>query len=74
MHEISDQNIIFIILTVVLFMFLGITIMVIIDHKVKIPGYFQHDPFSVSGLHLNHLFTSFFILSVLLIIISSLIN
>ncbi len=72
MHEISDQNIIFITLSVVMFMFLAITIMVIIDHKVRIPGYFQYDPFSVSGLNFYHLFASFFILSVLLIIITSL--
>jgi len=72
MHEISDQDVIFITLTVVLFIFLAITIMVIIDHKVRIPGYFQYDPFSVSGLNVYHIFASFFILSVLTIIIASL--
>ncbi len=72
MHEISNQSIIFIILTVMLLIFIGVIIMIIIDHKVKIPGYFQSDPFSVSGLPFSHLLASFFILSVLLIIISSL--
>ncbi len=72
MHEISDQVIVFIILAIVLFIFIGITVMIIIDHKVKIPGYFQYDPFSVSGLPPAYIIISFFILSGLLIIISSL--
>jgi nitrate/TMAO reductase-like tetraheme cytochrome c subunit len=73
MHELSDQIVMFIVLNVVLFMFLAITILIIIDHKVRIPGHFQHDPFSVSGLRRDHPVTSFFILSMLLIIITSLV-
>ena len=73
MHELSDQNVTLIVLIVVLFMFLGISILIIIDHKTKIPGYFQHKPFGVSGLRREHPVTSFFILSILLIIITSLV-
>ena len=74
MHELSDQNVFFIFLTVVLFVLVAIAVLIIIDHKAKIPEHFQHDPFSISGLRREHPVTGFFTLSVLLVIITSLVS
>lgn len=72
MHELSDQNVFLIVLIVVLSILISIAILIIIDHKTKIPGHFQHDPFSIYGFRREHPVTGFFTLSVLLIIITSL--
>ena len=45
---------IFIALAVMLFVFFAIAILVIIDHKAKIPGVETDDLFSVSGIRRNH--------------------
>lgn len=73
MHGFENGSIIFIILTVLLFMFLGIAILVIIDHKAKIPGQFHDDPFSIMGLRRDHPVISFLTTIILFAIISSLI-
>ncbi len=59
MGQVSPQLVIFIVLTVVLFVLLGIAMLVIIDHKAKIPGAFRNDPFSISGLRTGHPVISF---------------
>lgn len=59
MHQISPALITFIVLTVLLFVMLGIAMLVIIDHKAKIPGTFHNDPFSISGLRRGHPVISF---------------
>ena len=62
----------FIVLTVVLFMMLGIALLVIVDHKAQIPGKFS-DPFSIRGLHRReHPFISFLTMAILFAIIASL--
>jgi len=50
----EDNSVIFIILTVILFMFLGIAILIVIDHKAKIPDQFTSDPFTIKGLRRDH--------------------
>jgi hypothetical protein len=59
MHQVSPELVIFIVLTVLLFVMLGIAMLVIIDHKAKIPGAFHNDPFSISGLRRGHPVISF---------------
>jgi len=73
MHGFENDSIIFIILTVLLFMFLGIAILVVIDHKAKIPDHFHNDPFSIKGLRRDHPVISFLTTIILLAIIASLI-
>ncbi len=73
MHGIENDSMIFIILTVLLFMFLGIAILVVIDHKAKIPDHFHSDPFSIKGLRRDHPGISFLTTMILFAIIASLI-
>ncbi len=54
MHEIDNVLVAYIVISVLLFMFLGIAILVMIDHKARIPGHFRSDPFSISGLRREH--------------------
>ena len=72
MHSINDTQITFIVISVVLFMLLGIAILVIVDHKAKIPGSFKHDPFSISGIRREHPVISFLTTLILGTIILSL--
>src|SRR4030065_611298 len=54
MHELSTANTTLIVIAVLLFFFLGIAIMVIMDHKAKLPGGFTANPFSVVGMRADH--------------------
>ena len=64
----------FIVLTVVLFMVLGIALLVVVDHKAQIPGVFQNDRFSIKGINRReHPFISFLTTIILFAIIASLI-
>lgn len=72
MHDISDQLTTYIVLTVLLFMLLGVALVVLIDHKSKIPGEFVHDPFSISGMRRGHPVISFLTAFILGCIILSL--
>jgi predicted secreted protein len=70
MHVISNQLIFFVVLTVLLFILVGIVMLVLIDHKAKIPGEFQDNPFGISGMRRQHPVISFittFILGVIII-------
>lgn len=74
MLGLENNGVIFIVLTVVLFMFLGIAILVLVDHKARLPGAFNHEPFSIKGLHRReHPFISFLTMIILFAIIASLI-
>ena len=59
MHGLDNITVVFIVLTVVFFMLFGIAILVVIDHKAKIPESFQSDPFSISGMRRDHPMISF---------------
>lgn len=54
MHGLDTITTIFVVLTVIFFMLFGIAILVIVDHKAKIPDTFRDDPFSISGLRRDH--------------------
>ncbi len=54
MSQTVQLDAVFIALAVVLFVFFAIAILVIIDHKAKIPGPETNDLFSVSGIRQNH--------------------
>ncbi len=54
MYESVDILTVFIVISVILFMLLGVAILVMIDHKARIPGEFHDDPFSISGLRREH--------------------
>lgn len=59
MHLIGNDQITYIVLTVIFFVLFGIALLVIIDHKAKIPGAFHNDPFSISGIRRGHPVISF---------------
>jgi len=65
MHHISDQLTAYVVLTVLLFILLGVALVVLIDHKSKIPGHFTHDPFSISGMRREHPVISFLTATIL---------
>lgn len=71
MHGTSNESVFFIVLTVLLFLALGIAMLVIIDHKAKIPGHLHSD--SISGLRRDHPGIAFLTTTILLAIIGSLI-
>lgn len=72
MHDISTANTTLIVITVLLFFFLGIAIMVIMDHKAKLPGGFTANPFSVVGMRRDHPVIAFLTTFILFGIIGSL--
>ena len=72
MHESVDILTIFVVISVLLFMLLGIAILVMIDHKAKIPGEFHSDPFSISGVRRDHPGLSFLTTFILMGVILSL--
>jgi len=70
MDKMSDPLIFFIVLTVLLFMFLGIAILVLIDHKARLPGGFTSNPFSIRGMRRDHPYIAFLTTTILVSIIS----
>lgn len=72
MHDTSTVNTILIVIAVLLFFFLGIAIMVIMDHKAKLPGGFSSNPFSVVGMRRDHPVIAFLTTIILLGIIITL--
>lgn len=72
MHDLSTANTTLIVIAVLLFFFLGIAIMVIMDHKAKLPGGFTANPFSVVGMRRDHPVIAFLTTIILLGIIASL--
>ena len=72
MHDMSTANTALIVIAVLLFFFLGIAIMVIMDHKAKLPGGFTSNPFSVVGMRRDHPVIAFLTTIILLGIIGSL--
>lgn len=73
MHEISNELVTFIVLTVVFFMLFGVALLVIVDHKAKLPDTFHADLFSISGYRRGHPVISFLTTIILGVIIISLI-
>ena len=73
MNIFNDPDAIFIVISVLLFMLLGIAIVMVIDHKARIPGHFKHDPFTITGLRRDHPGIAFLTTVILLGIILSLI-
>jgi hypothetical protein len=72
MHEMSTTSTTLIVIAVLLFFFLGIAIMVIMDHKAKLPGGFTSNPFSVVGMRRDHPVIAFLTTIILFGIILSL--
>lgn len=72
MHDTSSISTVLIVAAVLLFFFLGIAIVVIMDHKARLPGGFTHDPFSIAGMHRDHPVVAFLTATILLGIIASL--
>ena len=72
MHVINNQLMFFVVLSVLLFILIGIIMLVLIDHKSKIPGEFQHNPFGISGMRRDHPVISFITTFILGVIIVSL--
>ncbi len=48
--NLHEPSVSLIITAVLLFFFLGVAIMMVIDHKARIPGGFRTDPFSIKGI------------------------
>ncbi len=54
MHQTVQLDSIFIALAVVMALLFAIAVLIIIDHKARIPGEIRYDFFSISGLRRNH--------------------
>jgi hypothetical protein len=72
MHDMTSTNTFLVVAAVLMFFFLGIAIMVIMDHKAKLPGGFTANPFSVAGMRRDHPVIAFLTAIILLGIIGSL--
>ncbi len=72
MSETANTSIVLIVAAVLLFFFLGIAIMVIMDHKARLPGGFTRDPLSIAGMRRDHPVIAFLTAIILLGIIASL--
>lgn len=57
---------------VLLFFGLGIVLLILMDHKARLPGGFTSDPFSVVGMRRDHPFEAFVTGAILLAIIAAL--
>jgi len=57
---------------VLLFFGLGIVLMILMDHKARLPGGFTNDPFSIVGMRRDHPFEAFITGAILLAIIVAL--
>ena len=73
MQEPSNELILFIVLTVLLFMGLGILMVILMDHKARLPGGFTSNPLSIRGMHREHPVEAFLTTIILFAIIGSLI-
>lgn len=73
MHEVTQSApTIIIVIAVLLFFGLGVAILILMDHKSKLPGGYQHDNFTISGNRRDHPVEAFFITTILMGIIASL--
>ena len=73
MHGLDTTTTVFIILTVIFIMLLGVAILIIIDHKAKLELHTQSkDVFSISGIRRDHPLFGFMITIILFIIILAL--
>ncbi len=70
MHRFVEIESTFIALAVVLLILFAIAVLIIIDHKARIPGELRHDLFGISGRRLNHPVWSWMVSSLLWVIIS----
>lgn len=66
----ENDGTLFIVLTVLLFMLLGIAILVVVDNKAQIQGHLNNDPFTIKGLRRDHPFISFLTTIILFAIIA----
>lgn len=73
MHDMEAYSTFTIVAAVILFFLLGIAIIVIIDHKSRLPGGFTSNPFSIIGLRRDHPFMAFLTATILLSIIGALV-
>ena len=73
MHDTVHISTIIIVAAVLLFFALGVAILIIMDHKSKLPGSYQHDLFSISGKRRDHPVESFITTTILLGIITALV-
>ena len=72
MHDVAYTSPIIIVIAVLLFFGLGVAILIIMDHKSKLPGGYRHDLFSISGKRRDHPVESFLTTTILMGIIASL--
>lgn len=73
METAETTGVVLIVAAVLLFFMLGVAILVVMDHKARLPGGFKRDPFSVSGMRRDHPFEAFLTGSILLGIITALV-
>lgn len=73
MQTVAPISTVLIVTAVLLFFFLGVAIMVIMDHKAKLPGGFTNNPFSITGMRRDHPVIAFLTAIILLGIIVSLV-
>ncbi len=74
MHRFVEIESTFIALAVVMLLLFAIAVLIIIDHKARIPGEPRDDLFGISGQRLNHPIWAWMVSSILWIIISVLLT
>lgn len=72
MHQMESASIVIIVIAVLLFFLLGIAILMLVDHKARLPGHFTQDQFSIKGMRRNHPGISFITTIILFSIIFTL--
>ena len=73
MHDAGTPATVIIVAAVLLFFLLGIAILIIIDHKARLPGGFSRNPFSLIGMRRDHPMIAFVTATILLSIIITLV-
>ncbi len=69
MHPAGTTSTVIIVAAVLLFFLVGVAMMVIMDHKARLPGGFTRDPFTIHGMRRDHPVIAFLTAVILLSII-----
>jgi len=73
MHPAGTISTVIIVAAVLLFFLVGVAMIVIMDHKARLPGGFTQDPFTIGGMRRDHPVIAFLTAVILLAIIAVLV-
>lgn len=76
MHPDGTTSTVIIVAAVLLFFLVGVAMIVIMDHKARLPGGFTRDPFTIRGMRRDHpviaFLTAAILLSIILVLVAEL--